>query len=218
MICVFWPYQHIRITLGLLYCQYDMKSLQLSKPHLLIVVGGPGSGKSTFATKFSETFHAPFIDGGRIASYTHDSQTASRLIAGIMSEVQKTNQTIIYEPITGTRTERAEIAKMASKAGYSPLLIWVQTDKYVAESRATRKSRTNPHPIDAEEFERATKRFTTPGPNEKHVVISGMHTYATQAKAVLRRLSDSSAARTSTTPAPARPTQQSMPRRSVTVQ
>lgn len=167
-----------------------MRSLQLSKPHLLIVIGAPGSGKSTFATKFSDMFHAPFIDGGSLSNAAIDHHAAIHLALLMLEEIQKTGQTMVYEPISGFKTERVEIAKAAVKNGYVPIVIWVQTDKLVCETRTTRKSRSNPHPMDAEEFERQYKRFTTPGDKEKYVVISGMHTYATQAKAVLRKLSE----------------------------
>lgn len=181
---------HIRKTLDLLYCQYDMKSLQLSQPHLLIVVGAPRSGKSTFATRFSETFHTPFINGGILTSVAADHQAALRLASVMFTELQKTKQTLIYEPVTGIKAERTMLAKVARKHGYVPLLVWVQTDRHIAEARATQKSRHNPHPITAKEFEQQLKHFTAPGKGEQYVVISGMHTYATQAKAVLRKLSE----------------------------
>src|SRR5690606_35897329 len=107
----------------------------------------------------------------------------------MLTEVQKTGQTMVYEPISGLKTERVEIAKAAAKNGYVPIVVWVQTDKYVCVARTTRKSRSNPVPMTNEEFEREYKRFTVPGDKEKYVVISGMHTYATQAKVVLRKLS-----------------------------
>ena len=39
-----------------------MKSIKLNSPHALVVIGAPGSGKSTFAATFAETFNAPLID------------------------------------------------------------------------------------------------------------------------------------------------------------
>ena len=192
-----------------------MKSLQLSEPHLLIVVGGPGSGKSTFAAKFAEMFHAPFIDGGQILSASLDHRAAVYLATMILSEIQRTNQTLVYEPISGTKVERTEIAKAAVKAGYKPLVIWLQTDKYVAEARATRKSRSNPHPMTVKEFEQHNKRFTPPSSGEKYVVVSGMHTFATQARVVLRKVSEH-IVRPAVKAAPAR-TDTTQQQRSITV-
>jgi len=43
-----------------------MKPLSLSKPHVIVTVGIPGSGKSFFAEHFAATFKAPLISGERI--------------------------------------------------------------------------------------------------------------------------------------------------------
>lgn len=185
------------------YTDECMKSLQLTKPHLLIVVGLPGSGKTTFAERFSETFHAPLVNAGLIADYAYDPKSASWLVAEIMGQIQRTGQTLIYEPASGSRSERTEIAKSAQKAGYTPLIVWVQTDPYVAQTRLTKKSRQNPNPISSDEFIQQAKRFTAPSEQEKCVVISGMRTYATQAKVVLKKLSEQSG-RTDTPSAPPR--------------
>lgn len=198
-----------------------MKSLQLSKPHLLIVIGGPGSGKTTFAERFSDTFHAPFVNARQISAAASSQQAGGWIVSQMINQIQKTNQTLIYEPMTGSRAERSEVAKKAAKAGYKPMLVWLQTDPYVAETRVTKKSRSNPDPLTTDEFIREAKRFTPPNPNEKPVVISGMHTYATQAKVILKKLSEQSD-RTNTRPStPERPSESrpsGQQRRSVTVQ
>ncbi|HEY1085360.1 MAG TPA: ATP-binding protein [Candidatus Saccharimonadales bacterium] len=160
-----------------------MKSLSLSKPHALIMVGIPGSGKTFFAKKFSETFSAPFVEASVISQHTSDNENASKLTKHFIDEILKTKQSIVIETTGGTRAERAEFAKHLQEQGYTPLLIWVQTDQDTARARLVR-DKQDPAEVDA-----SIRKFSPPHAQEKPLVISGKHTYATQAKVVLKRLS-----------------------------
>lgn len=162
-----------------------MKSLSLTKPHLMLVVGAPGSGKSFFAERFAETFHTPFVHQGKIAQYAASPSAAATLVTQQLHELLKTNQPIIFEGAANTRAERVELAKQARAAGYDTLVIWVQTDPATSKSRALH-DKSNLYTT--ETFDKALARFTPPSALEKPVVISGKHTYASQAKVVLLRL------------------------------
>ena len=172
-----------------------MKPLNLSRPHLVVLVGIPGSGKTAFADRFAETFQAPFINPSALQQIAFASQYGNKehevkaqALAGVMiTELFKTKQTIIYEESTGSRRARQELAQQANKAGYTPLFVWVQTDVAEANRRATRRVKDKVS-MTPEEFEQAVRRFTVPVASEKAVVISGKHTYAAQLKNVLIRL------------------------------
>jgi predicted kinase len=167
-----------------------MKSLSLTQPHLIVMVGVPGAGKSFFAEKFAETFHAPYVSLEKILPFTTTVSDASHLMQQQTIELLKTRQSIILEGDTDTRTERDKLARQARIAGYETLLVWVQTDPITAKSRSVRetKDKTN-RTISTDEYDRIVKRFTPPSVIEKPTVISGKHTYATQAKIVLKKLS-----------------------------
>jgi predicted kinase len=167
-----------------------MKSLSLTQPHLIVMVGVPGAGKSFFAEKFAETFHAPYVSLEKILPFTTTVSDASHLMQQQTTELLKTRQSIILEGDTDTRTERDKLARQARIAGYETLLVWVQTDPITAKSRSVRetKDKTN-RTISTDEYDRIVKRFTPPSVIEKPTVISGKHTYATQAKIVLKKLS-----------------------------
>jgi len=77
-----------------------------------------------------------------------------------------------------------EIAKHLSKAGYELMLIWVQVDQETAMIRAKRASG-----VTQAEYREDSKRFMAPLQSEKPLVISGKHTFASQAKVALKRLS-----------------------------
>jgi hypothetical protein len=113
-----------------------------------------------------------------------------------------------------SRTQRMELTKQAHEAGYDTLLIWVQTDPATAKARALKDKNQN-----ADEYDKQTKRFVAPLASEKPVVISGKHTYATQAKVVLKKLSNPRAeiSTHSTPPVRTEPTQTASTRRNITI-
>lgn len=169
-----------------------MKSLHLSKPHLLVVVGIPGAGKTFFASQFADTFNIPFIHYSAIQHLreTPLSEEETAEFAGMLyRELIKTNQTILIEGPGASRVERTALAQQARAVGYEPLFIWVQTEQATARARAVKGVRGSSYQtISDDVFDAETNRFTPLNSAEKSVVISGKHTYASQAKMVLKRL------------------------------
>jgi predicted kinase len=167
-----------------------MKSLSLTQPHIIIMVGVPGSGKTFFADKFADTFNAPYVSLEKITPYTIDSATALRLIDHQIAELLKTRQSIIVEGGTATRTERDKLIRKARSAGYESLIVWVQTDPATAKFRSVRETKDKVNQtLSSDDYDRHARRFSAPSTLEKPTVISGKHTYATQAKIVLKKLS-----------------------------
>ncbi len=160
-----------------------MKHLSLAKPHLIVMVGIPGSGKSFFAEKFATTFGAPYVCQKKVADLVQGDVDA--VVELQLNELLKTNQSIIYDGAAETRTERSELAKKARQAGYAILYVWAQTDQATAKARFLQTHK----PASTDEYDKIVKRFTPPNAIEKPLVISGKHTYATQAKVVLKRIS-----------------------------
>jgi predicted kinase len=175
-----------------------MKSLQLDKPHAIVMVGIPGSGKSFFADKFSAMFNAPCIEQLALEHLAADSNAAKELANLFLDELVKTGRSIILETDTSTRQARTELNAKLKKAGYTPLLVWVQIDTETAANRSTKMG------MSADEHAKRVKKFAPPLPNEQALVISGKHTYATQARVVLKKLSGP---RTPSTHPPERPPQ-----------
>jgi predicted kinase len=191
----------------------NMKSLSLSQPHLIILTGVKGSGKTHFAEKFAETFNAPYVSREHVAKLTPDDTSIEKIIVYQLGELLKTKQPLIVDGLGTTRTERVELTRKAREAGYETMLIWVQTDPITARGRAMKASKKQLTP---EEYDRAAKRFTPPNTVEKPVVISGKHTYASQAKVILKKLTAPRAAISTHTTAPVRP-QPTAGRRSITI-
>lgn len=172
-----------------------MKSLSLSAPHVVIMVGVPGAGKSFFAEHFSDTFSAPLINWNAIRdelfnepTYDKDEDAIIKRVADYtLGELLKTKATVIYEGDSLSQASRQTLARTAKKAGYEPLFVWVQTDAIASRTRALKQG------VSPEYYESAVKRFTPLKTTDPFVVISGKHTYASQLKIVLRRLSNARA-------------------------
>lgn len=167
-----------------------MKSLSLSRPHLLVTVGIPGSGKSHFAERFAATFQAPYVHYDTIMDVASHSSVTSDAYAGYMlRELFKTGHSIVFDGPSASVAERAALRDLASSAGYACLFIWAQTDETTAKARFIKANRKVGRHITSSEYAALARAFIAPTPKEGTVVvISGKHTYATQAKAVLKNL------------------------------
>lgn len=160
-----------------------MKSLHLTRPHAIMMVGIPGSGKTFFAKQFANMFKAPYIDSLQVEQFAKDDESAGKLIEMVVTEIVKTNQSFIFEGDMDSRARRAEFARWVRTHGYEPMMIWVQTDQATAKTRSLKANS-----LDAESFSDILKQFNPPHPTEAPIVISGKHTYATQARIVLKQL------------------------------
>jgi predicted kinase len=167
-----------------------MKSLSLAKPHMIIMVGIPSSGKSFFAHQFGDTFHAPVVSSDTIAALVGGSALAVARVAYYqIGELLKTRQSIIVDGLAMSRVERSELTKRAHAAGYEPLYIWIQTDIITAKQRFTKDKNRPAAGRTSEEYDKRLQRFSEPASTEHAIVLSGKHTYATQARIVLKKLS-----------------------------
>jgi tRNA uridine 5-carbamoylmethylation protein Kti12 len=165
-----------------------MKPITPASPHAIIMVGIPGSGKSTFAEHFAETFKAPIINESKIAYEANLNTDQIDVVSSqLLNEILKVERTFLIEAINFNKAKRANLVAKVTKAGFRPLIVWVQTEPYEAKRRAL-KPYPNGSGLKDSEFDSLYNSFQAPSPQEKAVVISGKHTYATQLKVVLKQL------------------------------
>lgn len=168
---------------------------------VLMIVGVPGSGKSHFARQFAEVFHTPLVSFDKIRhqlfSEPQFSKDEELLVASLMNsqiqELYKTQKSFIVDGAVNSRMARAEIERVARSHDYAYLTIWVQTDNdsamYRSVSRNKRRAGDAFNTAMSEaQFADFAKRINPPSAKENHVVISGKHTFATQAKVVLQKI------------------------------
>lgn len=169
-----------------------MKSLSLSTPHVIVVVGITGAGKTFFATQFAGMFNAPLLSTDTITQALPNlaPDEAAAVLKSFIPEFLKTGKTLLVDGTGAMRIQRAELAKHAKEAGYQTLIVWVQTDMPTAKQRSLKPARSaNKQALTNEEFMQAARKFSPPHTSEKYIVLSGKHTYASQAKMLLRKLS-----------------------------
>lgn len=177
-----------------------MKSLSLSRPLVIMMIGRPGAGKSFFARQFSTMFGAPVVSYDRIRhelftqpTYNSEEQDIiDRLVAYQVEELLKTNKTFIIDGGCNSKIARATFARGAKEQSYNTLAVWVQTDEATCKFRATKRSTRRADDaynlsLNPEQFLNLSKRLTQPT-TEPHVVISGKHTYNAQARVVLKKI------------------------------
>lgn len=161
-----------------------MKSLSLTPPHVIAMVGIPGAGKTQFAKSFADTFAAPFISRHQYDVLTGDLAIQKKATLYLLREVMKTKQSIVFEGMTDQLADREELVLFAKKHNYKVVFIWTQADSKMAKKRTSKKYISG-------DYDYLLSRFEAPNEKEKYIVISGHHTYGTQVRAVLNKLTES---------------------------
>lgn len=160
-----------------------MKSLSLTPPHVIAMVGIPGAGKTQFAKSFADTFSTPFISRHQYDVLTGDLAVQKKATLYLLKEVMKTKRSIVFEGMTDQAEERDELVKFARRQGYEVTFIWTQVDPKTAKKRTAKKYISG-------DYDYLLSRFEVPGEKERYIVISGHHTYGTQARTVLNKLTE----------------------------
>lgn len=175
-----------------------MKPFEFNLPHLIIMIGIPGSGKSYFANNFAKTFNAPLVSYENIITHFNQSsneysKTLDEAVVKVMQElvieISKTKRTIIFDSQLQTGPVVDNIVKIAKQIHYEPLFIWVQTDLETSRKRVNKKTSKTTQPAN-DFFDKLVNKFNLVDRYKKNlVVISGKHTYNSQLKIVLNYLS-----------------------------
>lgn len=159
---------------------------------MIVVVGVPGSGKTFFARQFSDTFSAPFLMLDELREFTKDDKAIYELWDYMFEKLARTKQTMLVEGFGATQAERRELSAFAQSHGYQTLFVWVQTEPGTALIRASKGiGKDKPkYPLTKEQFKEAFRAFEPLVATEQYMVISGKHTYASQARNVLKKLAE----------------------------
>ena len=153
------------------------------QPRAILVFGAPGSGKTTFAERFSKKFHAAFFDLGELE---RENKLDRKTILFLLEQLAKTNVTLVIEGILDTERERTEVRNILRREGYNPSLVWIQTDVDTIRQRLKIKNRSATKA--KQEYETRIGRMEAPSEVEAPIVLSGKHTFETQLRHVLTQL------------------------------
>lgn len=149
----------------------------------ILVFGVPCSGKTTFGKQFAAQFNATFYD---LDLLQQEHNLSRQFILLLIAEIAKTGATLVIEGANGTEKDRKELLTILRNAGYTPTLIWIQTDVNTVRARLKNKFKS----VEKAKvvYDNCLKALEAPSDAEAPIVLSGKHTYPTQLKQVLTQL------------------------------
>jgi len=151
------------------------------KPYAILVFGVPMSGRTQFAVRFSRQFKAPLLD------FEHIPGINRKAFLPIVTQIADSKQNIVIDEHIDTFQQREKLRKVLYESGYQPVLVWIQTDVNTIKRRLKNhlKSVTRAKAY----FEEQLDQLEAPEDSEEPIVISGKHTFSSQLRSVLSRLS-----------------------------
>ena len=156
-----------------------------NKPRALLIFGAPCSGKTTFSEKFSKKYDLAYFNFDEICERHRLTRKNVLLFIELLT---RTGKNLIFEGGLGSEKERAEVRNVLRSAGYEPTLVWIQTD--IATIRLRMKREYKSVSAAREAYDKAVSTLEAPSEIEKPLILSGKHTFDTQARHVLAGLAD----------------------------
>lgn len=165
-----------------------------------MLYGFPGSGKSFFARQMSEVLNIAHLHSDRIRSELFENPTFNKqenaivehLMEYMAEEFLRTGVSVIYDMNAARVTQRRAIRDIARRHGSESLIVWLQVNTESAYARAMARDRRKTDDKYAAPIDRAiydTQLASMQNPKEEdYVVISGMHTFASQQNSVMKKL------------------------------
>lgn len=153
--------------------------------YLYLLVGFPGSGKTTVAQIISESTGAVHLwaDQERLELFnnpTHTEKESLKLYSQMNERTEKLlrqNKSVVFDTNFSFRKDRERLRQIAEKNKASSLIIWVTTSRSLSEKRATRQDSSHPTRVlgamTVDDFNRIADHQQPPGNSELFIKIDG---------------------------------------------
>lgn len=156
----------------------------MGKPQLYLLVGYPGSGKTTISRIIHEVTGATHIwtDWERRTMFnqpTHSATENSRLydyLNTLTSQLLSDGKSVIFDTNFNFLKDRQHLRDIANQADADTTVIWLTTPKVVAKKRAVHTGTIrNGYSalMTAEQFETIASHLEAPNEDEKVIKIDG---------------------------------------------
>lgn len=157
----------------------------MSQPTLFLMVGYPGSGKTTTSHVIHELTGATHIWADRerrkmFSEPTHSRSESHQLYRELnkqTDELLAAGRSVIFDTNFNFRRDRDHLRQIAATHGARTILVWVRVDKELARSRAQhpRHASTNlySYTIPTADFERMSNHLQPPDDDEFPVILDG---------------------------------------------
>jgi len=173
------------------------------RPTFILLYGFPGAGKTFFARQLCETLNAAHVSGDRIRSELFDepkhdkreNEVVTHLMEYMTEEFLRAGISVVFDTNATRVAQRRTLRDMARKFKAQPLIIWFQIDLESAFGRIAGRDRRKQDdrfatPMDRTTFESVVGHMQNPSQAEDYVVVSGKHTFKTQAHMVMKKFYD----------------------------
>jgi len=156
------------------------------KPTLFLMVGYPGSGKTTIASYISRATGAVHLwaDEERVKRFhtpTYSHEENLELYKGLNTMVEKLlgqGKSVVFDTSFNFKADRDNLRKIAQTAGAECKIVWVQTPRIIARTRATEDAHEQEtrllDNIPEEDFDRMSDKLEEPSEDENVIVIEGI--------------------------------------------
>ncbi len=157
----------------------------MEKPTLYLMVGYPGSGKTTVARMIHELtgavhLWADHIRNQRFPNPTHNHEENLKLYDALNQETENllaAGNSVVYDTNFNFYKDRKKLKVIAATTGARTLVIWITTPKDLSKKRATEQSEGQETRIWAnmpvERFEQISSHLEEPTPEEQPIRLDG---------------------------------------------
>lgn len=168
----------------------------MGKPQLYLLVGYPGSGKTTISRIIHELTGAVHIwtDWERRTMFrqpTHSASENNKLydyLNTLTGQLLADGKNVIFDTNFNFLKDRQHLRELATKARADTTVIWLTTSKAMSKKRAVHTGTIrNGYEVTmtAEQFETIASHLQSPGKDEKVIKIDGVKLDSRQVKRLL---------------------------------